>query len=114
MKFHFWPAIGGSLLVTAQSGYTATPDTFAAHKEDVLTVESTVNARFVPETNRKLPFTITHLDNTELEQKQIQDGQSLLWQTPGLALNTDGQNPESSIKIRGIGSINQVSNDDTL
>ncbi|WLI75268.1 TonB-dependent receptor [Kosakonia sp. H02] len=110
MEFHFWPAIGWSLLAVAQASRAV----FAADtKEDVLTVESTVNARFVPESNRAIPFTVNPLDALALEHRQIKDCQSLLWQTPGVAVNTDGQNPESSIKIRGVGSINQVSNDDT-
>lgn len=117
MRSHFWSAIGCSLLVSAQTSYAATADNSdrppSAAKEEVLIVESTVNVRFVPESNRKIPFTVNHHDTLSLQQGQIKDGQSLLWQTPGLALNTDGQNPESSIKIRGIGSINQVSNDDT-
>lgn len=117
MKFHFWSAIGWGLLITAQTSNAAISDTSDQQsdkrKEDVITVEGTVNARFVPEANRKIPFTVNHQDNLSLEQSQIKDGQSLLWQTPGLALNTDGQNPESSLKIRGVGSVNQVSNDDT-
>ncbi|WP_342322571.1 TonB-dependent receptor [Kosakonia sp. BYX6] len=107
MEFNIWPAIGWSLLATAQPGFAA------SEKEDDIIVEGTVNARFVPESNRSLPFTVNHYDALALEQAQIKDAQSLLWQTPGVALNTDGQNPESSIKIRGVGSINQVSNDDT-
>ncbi|HAS8352992.1 TPA: TonB-dependent receptor [Vibrio vulnificus] len=116
MKSYFWSAVGWSLLVTFQTSYAKTPDNSAPPsetKEDVLTVASTVNARFIQESNKKIPFTVNHQDNLSLEQGQIKDGQRLLWQTPGLALNTDGQNPESSIKIRGIGSVNQVSNDDT-
>lgn len=117
MKFHFWPAIGWSLLITAQTGNAAITDKSdqqqARVKEGVLTVDGTVNARLVPEASRKVPFTVDHQDTLSLEQSQMKDGQSLLWQTPGLALNTDGQNPESSLKIRGVGSINQVSNDDT-
>ncbi|RPH24120.1 TonB-dependent receptor [Buttiauxella warmboldiae] len=117
MKFHSWSVISWSMLVMIPPGYAAAPDKSGQQpvetKEEVLTVETTVNARFVPESNRKIPFTVNHQDNLALEQGQIKDGQSLLWQTPGLALNTDGQNPESSIKIRGVGSVNQVSNDDT-
>lgn len=117
MKSHLWSAISWSLLVTTQTSYAAAHDNseqpLSEKKEEVLIVESTANARFVSESNRKIPFTVNHQDNLSLEQGQIKDGQSLLLQTPGLALNTDGQNPEPSIKIRGIGSVNQVSNDDT-
>lgn len=117
MRFPLWPLIGWGLLVSAQNSSAVTPTSTdtppVKAKEDQLIVESTVNARFAPEADRKIPFTVNHQDNLSLEQGQINDGQTLLWQTPGVALNTDGQNPESSIKIRGVGSINQVSNDDT-
>lgn len=110
MRSYFWLAIGWSLLSTVQA---STEQPTQQPKEDVITVDSTINARFISESNRTIPFTVNHQDGLMLEQRQIKDGQSLLWQTPGMALNSDGQNPESSIKIRGIGSINQVSNDDT-
>ncbi|ERK14208.1 TonB-dependent receptor [Serratia fonticola AU-P3(3)] len=113
MRSYFWFAIGWSLLTTVQASTENPVHPPADPKEDVITVDSPINARFVSESNRTIPFTVNHQDKLALEQRQIKDGQSLLWQTPGLALNSDGQNPESAIKIRGIGSINQVSNDDT-
>lgn len=121
MRSYLLPIIGCGLLVTGfqTRSVASTPavqsplQASTSKKEDVMTVEETVNARFISETDRKIPFTVNHLNNADLEQRQIQDEQSMLWLTPGIALDTDGQNPDYSIKIRGVGAINQVSNDDT-
>ncbi|WP_199013358.1 TonB-dependent receptor [Shimwellia pseudoproteus] len=116
MRICFWPIVGcgvlaGSPLAAAAAGEQSPPS--ADTTADVMTVDATVNARFVPEENRKIPFTVNHFSDEDLQQQQIKDAQSLFWMTPGLALNSDGQNPESSLKIRGVGSLNQVSSDDT-
>ena len=88
-------------------------DKTESSEEEVILVDTQVYARFSPESDRKIPFTINHFAAEDLAERQIPDMQSLLWQTPGVALDTDGQNPDFSIKIRGTGAINQVSNDDT-
>lgn len=114
MKQMFLVTIGSSLLTAPYVFAADQPHSLAPTQQDADTANTiTVIARAISESEQSLPFTTNHMDHKALESRQIKDGQSLLWQTPGVALNNDGQNPESSIKIRGVGSINQVSSDDT-
>lgn len=74
----------------------------------------TVNARFISESSFDLPFTTNRISEQTLEQHTDHSLESLMQQTAGVEIHSFG-NPQSTVKIRGVGLLSNESgsSDDT-
>lgn len=94
-------------LVGAQEkGSTQVPES----KEDPSVIE--VTARHGAEKAREVPFGISVLDGTELESKRLYNLDAALRSMPGVDINSWGGATDTNVRIRGVGSLYQVSMDD--
>lgn len=72
----------------------------------------TVNARLASERLQDIPFGLSVIDGTTIENGRMLDVESVLRRTPGVDVNSYGGGNDANIRIRGVGSLNQVSMDD--
>ncbi|WP_131185984.1 TonB-dependent receptor, partial [Stutzerimonas kirkiae] len=94
----------------------ARPATPAAETtpESVSRLETvTVTARHGAEQAKEVPFGISVIDGETLESGRLQSLESALKNTPSVDLSSFGSTVNSNIRIRGIGPLFQVGNDDS-
>ncbi|KAF1007464.1 MAG: Pesticin receptor [Luteibacter sp.] len=72
----------------------------------------TVNARLSSERPQDIPFGLSVIDASAIENGRLPDVESVLRRTPGVDVNSYGGGNDANIRIRGVGSLNQVSMDD--
>ena len=72
-----------------------------------------VTARKAEESAKDVPFSLTVIGGTELENRRLKSFEEALRQTPGVEMQTiSGVNTEI-MRIRGVGSLYQIGQDDT-
>ncbi len=73
----------------------------------------TVTARKAEESAKDVPFSLTVIGGTELENKRLKSFEDALRQTPGMEIQTYGAVNTDIMRIRGVGSLYQIGMDDT-
>lgn len=73
----------------------------------------TVTARRGAERAKDIPFSISVISGDDVESKRLLNLEDALRSTPGVDLNSWGGFNDSNIRIRGVGSMYQVSMDDS-
>lgn len=73
----------------------------------------TVTARKAEESVKDVPFSLTVIGGTELENRRLKSFEDALRQTPGVEIHTYGSLSTDIIRIRGVGSLYQIGLDDT-
>lgn len=71
-----------------------------------------VTARHSVENAKEVPFGISVLDDYELQSRRLYSLDSALRSIPGVDINSWGSTADANIRIRGVGSLYQVSMDD--
>lgn len=71
-----------------------------------------VTARHGVENAKEVPFGISVLDGYELQSRRLYSLDSALRSIPGVDINSWGSTTDANIRIRGVGSLYQVSMDD--
>ncbi|WP_211204074.1 TonB-dependent receptor [Denitrovibrio acetiphilus] len=85
-----------------------------AEAEKVQTLQSTtVTARKAEESAKDVPFSLSVISGNELENRRLANLEDALRQTPGIEVDTYGGSDTRNIRIRGVGSLESVSMDDT-
>ncbi|MCG8640278.1 MAG: TonB-dependent receptor [Desulfobacterales bacterium] len=83
-------------------------------EETVKTHETiTVTARKVEESAKDVPFSLTVIGGTELENRRLKNFEDALRQTPGVDIQSYGSVRTDIIRIRGVGSLYKIGLDDT-
>ena len=72
----------------------------------------TVSARLHQESAKDIPFGLTVLDGQALETRRLRTLEDALRATPGVDVNSWGGANDANVRIRGVGSLNQMSMDD--
>ena len=73
----------------------------------------TVTARKAEESAKDVPFSLTVIGGTELENRRLKSFEDALRQTPGVDIHTYGSLGTGMMRIRGVGSLYQIGLDDT-
>jgi iron complex outermembrane recepter protein len=73
----------------------------------------TVTARKAEESAKDVPFSLTVIGGTELENRRLKNFEDALRQTPGVEIHTYGSLNTDIMRIRGVGSLYQIGQDDT-
>ncbi|WP_321413766.1 TonB-dependent receptor [uncultured Desulfobacter sp.] len=94
------------------------PEAFCeSQKDETQKTESletiTVTARKAEESAKDVPFSLTVIGGTELENRRLKSFEDALRQTPGVEIVTYGALNTDIIRIRGVGSLYQIGQDDT-
>ena len=105
------------LLLTGSFHFAPHP-IFATDEEARSTQETTletitVTARKAEESAKDVPFSLTVIGGTELENRRLKSFEDVLRQTPGVDIHTYGSLGTDMMRIRGVGSVFQISLDDT-
>ncbi len=80
----------------------------------VETLESvTVTARKAEESAKDVPFSLTVIGGSELENRRLKSFEDALRQIPGVEIHTYGSLGTDIMRIRGVGSLYQIGLDDT-
>ena len=83
-------------------------------KEKVEKLETmTVTARKAEESAKDVPFSLTVVGGTELENRRLKSFEDALRQMPGLEIVSYGALNTDIMRIRGVGSLYQIGQDDT-
>ena len=72
----------------------------------------TVSARLNQESARDIPFGLSVLDKHTLQTRRLRTLEDALRGTPGVDVNSWGGANDANVRIRGVGSLNQMSMDD--
>ncbi|XKU39784.1 TonB-dependent receptor [Pseudomonas [fluorescens] ATCC 17400] len=72
----------------------------------------TVSARLNQESARDIPFGLSVLDEHTLQTRRLRTLEDALRGTPGVDVNSWGGANDANVRIRGVGSLNQMSMDD--
>lgn len=95
-------------------GILLASEAFGETDEKVEKLESmTVTARKAEESAKDVPFSLTVMDDTDLENKRLKNFEDALRQTPGVDIQTYGSLNTDIMRIRGVGSLYQIGMDDT-
>ena len=71
-----------------------------------------VSARLNQESARDIPFGLSVLDEHTLQTRRLRTLEDALRGTPGVDVNSWGGANDANVRIRGVGSLNQMSMDD--
>ena len=83
-------------------------------KVDMIEMEAiTVTARKAEESAKDVPFSLTVIGGTELENRRLKSFEDALRQTPGLDIQNYGGVGTEIMRIRGVGSLYKIGLDDT-
>ncbi|QTD44354.1 TonB-dependent receptor [Ottowia testudinis] len=85
----------------------------AAHAEAATLPAVTVTARKSAESAKDLPFTVQSIGGEEIEARRLGALEDVLRATPGVDVNSGGGMNDANVRIRGVGSLFQVSADDS-
>ncbi|WP_342649045.1 TonB-dependent receptor [Pseudomonas sp. REB1044] len=85
---------------------------FAADEQAVELAPLTVNARLSQESAKDIPFGLSVIDGEALETRRLRSLEAALRATPGVDVNSWGGANDANVRIRGVGSLNQMSMDD--
>ncbi|WP_367597489.1 TonB-dependent receptor [Pseudomonas fulva] len=85
---------------------------FAADEQALELAPVTVNARLSQESAKDIPFGLSVLDAETLETRRLRSLEAALRATPGVDVNSWGGANDANVRIRGVGSLNQMSMDD--
>ncbi|RNE93102.1 TonB-dependent receptor [Marichromatium sp. AB32] len=85
----------------------------AADSDAVQLDTLTVTSRLSEESLAEIPFSVDVIDAGTLEEQRLLDLEEVLRQTPGVDVNSWGGANDANIRIRGVGSLYQVSAEDT-
>ena len=104
-----------SITVLAMTGMASAQDEGSQNDSAsaVLLDTITVRARLVDEAVEDVPFSVTVIDKEEIEKRRNKDLESVLLQTPGVAVNSWGDTMHTAIRIRGVGALFKTSIDDS-
>lgn len=72
----------------------------------------TVSARLNQESARDIPFGLSVIDGQTLQTRRLRTFEDALRGTPGVDVNSWGGANDANVRIRGVGSLNQMSMDD--
>ncbi|CAN1600447.1 TonB-dependent receptor [Pseudomonas mediterranea] len=72
----------------------------------------TVSARLTQESALDIPFGLSVIDGQALETRRLRSLEDALRATPGVDVNSWGGANDANVRIRGVGSLNQMSMDD--
>ncbi|AZE60641.1 MULTISPECIES: TonB-dependent receptor [Pseudomonas] len=84
----------------------------AASAETIELAPVTVSARLNQESAKDIPFGLSVLDGQTLETRRLRTLEDALRTTPGVDVNSWGGANDANVRIRGVGSLNQMSMDD--
>lgn len=93
----------------------AAPDADGTDAEAVEATELatvTVNARLGQERPKDVPFGLSITHGSDVEAGRLLDVEDVLRNSPGVDVNSYGGANDANVRIRGVGSLNQVSMDD--
>ncbi|KIX11882.1 TonB-dependent receptor [Dethiosulfatarculus sandiegensis] len=83
-------------------------------KKTVETLEAiSVTARKAEESAKDVPFSLTVINDTELENRRLNSFEEVLRQTPGVEVYSYGSLGSDIMRIRGVGSLYLIGSDDT-
>ncbi len=82
-------------------------------KEETVLPATKVTARHGKEEAKDVPFGLSVLDGLEMESRRLYNLELALRSIPGVDINSWGGAGDSNIRIRGVGSLYQVSMDDS-
>lgn len=102
-------------LIAASLALAAASGAFAADAVDPATTELsavTVTARHGAESAKEVPFALNVIGGDELETRRIVSMEEALRSVPGVDVNSWGGVNDANVRIRGVGSLYQVSADD--
>ncbi|AHF02489.1 TonB-denpendent receptor [Marichromatium purpuratum 984] len=85
----------------------------AASSDAVQLDTLTVTSRLSEESLAEVPFSVDVIDASTIEEQRLLDLGEVLRQTPGVDVNSWGGANDANIRIRGVGSLYQVSAEDT-
>ncbi len=100
-----------SLPVRAQDA--AEPDVAGAETGTIELEAVTVTARRGEERAQDVPFGLTVIDGEQIEAKRLRDVKQVLRATPGVDVNSSGDSQFTNVRIRGVGSLFQTTEDDS-
>ncbi|MBB4846007.1 iron complex outermembrane receptor protein [Paucibacter oligotrophus] len=100
-------ALGADAL--AQADGEVTPPTATATRQ---LPPVTVTARRTEERARDLPFSVSSIDASELEQRHQLQLEDVLRGLPGVEVNSFGGFGDANVRMRGVGSLFQISAED--
>jgi iron complex outermembrane recepter protein len=103
----FWLNI--CLIMMPYTSWCAEPE----HEKSVELGSMTVTARKAEESAKDVPFSLTVISGTELENRRLKNFEDALRQTPGVEIFTYGALNTDIMRIRGVGSLYQIGMDDT-
>lgn len=104
-----------ALALSSQIGtaFAADDHAAAASGGDVVELAPlTVSARLSQESARDIPFGLSVIDGRILETRRLRTLEDALRTTPGVDVNSWGGANDANVRIRGVGSLNQMSMDD--
>jgi iron complex outermembrane receptor protein len=96
-------------------GILPASEVFGETNEKVEMLESTtitVTARKAEESARDVPFSLTVIGGTELENRRLKSFEDALRQTPGVEIRTYGSVNTDVMRIRGVGSLYHIGSED--
>ena len=73
----------------------------------------TVTARKAEESAKDIPFSLTVIDEAQIEDRRLKSFEDALRQTTGVEIQTFGSLNTDVMRIRGVGSMYQIGQDDT-
>lgn len=112
MKFFLHKKVHITMLLV--SGILLATQAYSETEEKAKLLETmTVTARKAEESAKDVPFSLTVIGGTELENRRLKSFEDALRQTPGVEIFTFGSLGTDMMRIRGVGSLFQIGQDDT-
>lgn len=106
-------AIALALAPCAAAAADAVPDAKAAAAVEATELPAvTVSARLGQERPKDVPFGLSVTRGSDVEAGRLLDVEDVLRNSPGVDVNSYGGANDANVRIRGVGSLNQVSMDD--
>ena len=99
--------------ITIAIALTLTHSAFAANNEPLQLPASTVTARMGKEDPKEVPISVSVISGEQLRTQRLDTLESALRNTSGVSVNSSGGPNDFNVLIRGVGSLYQMSMDDS-
>lgn len=84
----------------------------AEEAKDAVLPTVTVNARLSSESAKDVPFSLSVIGGEQLEERRLLNLEEALRSVPGVDVNSSGDSNYAIVRIRGVGSLNRIGEDD--
>lgn len=99
--------------ITTMIGWTLANPVFAATSEPMQLPASMVTARMEQEDPKEVPISLNVIEGEQLRTQRLDTLESALRNTSGVSVNSSGGPNDFNVMIRGVGSLYQMSMDDS-